>query len=155
MKGRAADKAMQLLVPDPTWLERLGTPTDVARRLAERFWPGPLTLIVRASEAAPARLVSDGTIGVRVPAQESCTAILARSGPLAASSANRSGEPTPADIGSIRSLFGDGVDVYVDGGLIDGPASTVVDLTAPNGARIVREGAISADEIESVLASSI
>lgn len=146
LKGRPSDKALQLLVPAADWLERLGTPSNDARLLARRYWPGPLTIIVPASAQAPDSMTSEGTVGLRVPAHPLTIELLHRTGPLAATSANRSGEVTPHDVASIRPLFGDGVDVYVDGGRIEGTASTVVDATGSE-IVIVREGAVPASEI--------
>jgi tRNA A37 threonylcarbamoyladenosine synthetase subunit TsaC/SUA5/YrdC len=74
---------------------------------------------------------------------------VAASGPLAATSANRSGEPTPAEVAAIREIFGDGVDLYLDGGPVTASSSTVVDLTRPR-AVVLREGPISAEEIAQV-----
>ncbi len=147
LKGRPLDKAVQMLIPDVTWLETLGQPTDAARILAGRFWPGPLTIVVKASPEAPAVPVAEGTIGLRVPAHPLALEILRRSGPVAASSANLTGRPTPSDIAGVKRLFGDEVDVYVDGGEVAGDASTVVDMTRDRPV-IVREGALSAAEID-------
>jgi L-threonylcarbamoyladenylate synthase len=146
LKVRPSEKAVQVLVPGEEWLERLGRPTAYARRLAHRYWPGPLTLIVNASSAAPTAVTSGGTIGLRVPAHPLALKILDRAGAIAATSANRTGEQTPDDISTIRALFGDDVDVYVDGGRIAGVASTVVDTTGPSPV-VVREGVVPAEEI--------
>jgi tRNA threonylcarbamoyl adenosine modification protein (Sua5/YciO/YrdC/YwlC family) len=145
LKGRPSDKALQVLVPDEGWLDHLGAPSASAHVLAQRFWPGPLTIVVASGSE---------TIGLRVPANEVTLELLKRTGPLAATSANQSGRQTPGDIESIRTLFGDGVDCYVDGGRIDGTASTVVDTTR-GGAEIVREGAISSVDIAAALEKSI
>ena len=88
--------------------------------LAAAFWPGPLTLVVWArDDAPPAVVASTGagrTIGVRVPAHPLALELLARCGPLVASSANRSGEPTPPTVDGVRAVFGGAVDAYLDGG---------------------------------------
>lgn len=147
IKDRPPERNVQLLAPDASWLVRVGECGDAARRLARTFWPGPLTLVVRASEHAPAGLAPAGTIGVRVPGHDLALDVLRRCGPLAASSANRSGEPTPPTMAEIESIFGDAVDAYLDGGTIEGTGSTVVDVTGPQ-PRIVRVGPIGADEIE-------
>jgi L-threonylcarbamoyladenylate synthase len=152
LKGRPQGRPFQVLIPGSDWIDRLGEPTDDARLLAARFWPGPLTIVVRARSDAPPAPVADGTIGLRHPAHAGALEILDRSGPLAASSANRTGEPTPSTIDEVRRSFGDGVDVYVDGGKVAGDASTVVDATGPR-ALILREGSISAAEIDDVTGS--
>lgn len=147
LKARPRDKELQLLIPDAGWLDRLARPSSAARRVAERFWPGPLTIIVPAVDG-------DAPVGVRVPAHPIALDLLARVGAVAATSANRSGEPTPRDIGAIRELFGDGVDLYLDGGAITGAASTVVDLTGTD-PEIIREGDVTRAAIERVLEGSI
>ncbi len=146
LKGRPSDRSLQLLVPGDEWLERFGRPSADARLLARRYWPGPLTIVVAASPQAPQAVTSEGTIGLRVPAHGLTRELLQRTGPLVATSANRSGEPTPHDVASIRALFGVDVDVYVDGGRIEGTASTVVDSTGTE-VVIVRDGAVPATEI--------
>ena len=154
LKSRHRDKAVQVLIPDAHWLDRLGRPSEYARRLAAAFWPGPLTIVLPASPDAPPAAVSEGTIGLRVPDHPVCLDILSRVGPLVASSANRSGEPTPAGVEAIRSLFGEGVAAYVDAGDIAGHASTVVHLSSGEPV-IVREGAVSERTIAQALEGPI
>lgn len=146
LKGRPREKALQLLVPDVSWLDRLGRPSEAVRVLAERFWPGPLTIVVPGH--------TDEAVGLRMPDHPLALDVLASAGAVAATSANRSGAETPRDAASIRELFGEGVDVYVDGGTIDGLASTVVDMTGAE-PRVLREGAVTADEITRALGRSI
>jgi len=154
LKGRDADKVLQVLVPDATWLERLGDPSGEAKAVASAFWPGPLTLVVKARADTPAAVIKDGGVGVRVPANDETRAILARVGAVAASSANRSGEPTPNTIDAIEALFGSGVAVYVNAGEIRGTGSTVVDMTKDE-PRLIREGPISFDRVKDVVKQSI
>jgi len=146
LKGRPREKALQLLVPDVSWLDRLGRPSEAVRALAERFWPGPLTIVVPGH--------TDEAVGLRMPDNPLALDVLASAGAVAATSANRSGAETPRDAASIRELFGEGVDVYVDGGTIVGLASTVVDMTGAE-PRVLREGAVTADEITRALGLSI
>ena len=150
IKRRPREKSVQLLVPDTTWLERLAVPTAEAAALADAFWPGPLTLVLPASAQAPGAVVADGTIGVRVPNHPIALEVLRRVGPLAASSANLSGEPAPTTADDIRSIFGDLVDAYLDGGTIVGTGSTVVDLTR-SAIRVLREGPISIADVKSAV----
>ena len=112
-------------------------------RLAERFWPGPLTILV----AAPPALAHDvsggtGTVGVRVPADAVVRAIAAASGrPITATSANISGEPPTSDPEEVERVLGDHIDLLIDGGQTPGlAASTIVDLT-DRVPRLVRHGA--------------
>jgi L-threonylcarbamoyladenylate synthase len=161
VKERPQDKSIQLLVPDASWIGRVSEQTADAEALAAAFWPGPLTLVLAASAGAPAALVSEGTIGVRVPAHPIALDLLARCGPLAASSANRSGEPTPADIATIRDLFGNLVDGYLDGGdaslgagldagmTVASTGSTVVDLSSGR-MRLLRDGPIARADMEAL-----
>jgi L-threonylcarbamoyladenylate synthase len=154
LKGRSTEKVLQVLVPDATWLERIGDPSGAARKIADAFWPGPLTLVVRAKPDTPSVVTKDGGVGIRVPDNEMTRAILARSGAVAASSANRAGEPTPDNIDAIRELFGDGVAVYVDGGTIRGTGSTVIDVSSEE-MKLIREGPLAFDRVKSVAGESI
>lgn len=152
IKRRPADKHVQLLVPDASWLPRVGRPDRRASALAEAYWPGPLTLVVEAGDEAPVallQLAADTTIGVRVPAHPVATALLALTGPLAASSANHSGAATPTTAAGVEAVLGGEVDLVLDGGTIDGRASTVVSVAA-EGVRVLREGDITTAEIGSL-----
>lgn len=121
--------------------------TSAAQRLAETFLPGPLTLIVEASERAPVGIRSEeDTIGVRHVDRQT-TLELAQAGPVVATSANPAGEPPPTTIEEARAYFGDEVAAYVDAGRLDGPSSTVVDARGERGT-VIREGPISEDEIQ-------
>lgn len=150
LKGRDSDKPLQVLVSGSQWPSELAEASAAAQRLARAFWPGPLTIVVTAAASAPAHLVSDRGIGLRAPDHPAALALARASGPLAATSANHSGEPTPSTIEAIRDLFGSSVDVYVDGGTIDGAASTVVDLTGAE-PLIVREGAITSQALKNAI----
>jgi tRNA threonylcarbamoyl adenosine modification protein (Sua5/YciO/YrdC/YwlC family) len=120
-----------------------------AARLAERHWPGPLTVVVDADPVLVARLGSQRGIGLRVPGDARCRALLARTGPLAVTSANAHGAPPATTAAEVVEL-GAGVAAVVDGGTCGGPVSTVVDLTvAPP--TVVREGAVAASEVLGLL----
>lgn len=134
LKGRRRDVAIAVLVRDAGQAAAMGLTSPAARRLAEAFWPGPLTIVV-ARPAGPggakepvAAIGGDGrTVGIRVPDHPALLALLGATGPLATTSANRSGSPTPATAGGVASIFGAGVAVYLDGGPAPGgPPSTVV-----------------------------
>jgi L-threonylcarbamoyladenylate synthase len=121
--------------------------TSTAERLAKAFLPGPITLILEASEAAPQGIQADeGTVGIR-HVDRPATLALAREGPIVATSANPAGEDPPVTIEEARAYFGDRVDAYVDAGRLEGPSSTVVDGRGERGT-VIREGPISEDEIE-------
>jgi L-threonylcarbamoyladenylate synthase len=151
VKGRAGGQALPLIAADAAQIsEQLGHLPPIGRRLAERFWPGPLTLVV----AAPAALVRDvtggtGTVGVRVPADEVARAIAAAAGrPITATSANVSGQPATSDPDTVERTLGDRIDLLIDTGATPGgAASTIVDITSPE-PRLVRAGAIGWDDIQ-------
>lgn len=153
LKERPAGKAVAWLVEGPQALDRYGIGVHPwVHRLACRFWPGGLTLVVRASEAVPPAFRSpDGTIGLRMPAAPEVLALIAAAGsPLAVTSANLSGAPAPAvpellDAGLVSRTAGVLEGVCRAGG--DGLASTVVDCTsaAPS---VLRCGPISSRDVE-------
>jgi L-threonylcarbamoyladenylate synthase len=115
---------------------------DVALRLAHRFWPGPLTIVLK-------RLEGDGTLGVRCPGHDFLRVLAGRVGPLSVTSANRHGEATPATVDEVLEVLTGPVPLAIDGGPCDGVASTVVDATGTE-LVIIRAGPISAEEIEAV-----
>ena len=126
-----------------------------ARQLMERFWPGPLTLVLKSSVHLPAALtLGKGTIGVRVPASAACLRLLALcGGPLTSTSANLSGEGTPGTAAAIERALGPGIDLFLEGGVLPpSPPSTVLDVTGPR-PHLIREGAISLAQLTSVTAS--
>jgi len=154
VKGRLAGQALPLIAADADQVAaRLGTLPANGMRLAEKFWPGPLTLLVPAP-AALARDVSGGTgrVGVRVPANDIARAICrAADGPITATSANRSGQPATADPGEVERTLGDDLDLLIDAGQTPGGApSTIVDVTSPV-PRLVRAGAVPWPDIQAWL----
>jgi tRNA threonylcarbamoyl adenosine modification protein (Sua5/YciO/YrdC/YwlC family) len=141
-KGRPQDLTLPVLVASEGEARRAAVFDKRAGRLAAAYWPGALTIVLPRTELARGwRLGGDGaSIGVRVPGDERALRLLGRTGPLAATSANRSGEPPAEDGDALVAIFGDRVAVYLvaDSGL-HGAASTVVDLTGPR-ATILRNG---------------
>jgi L-threonylcarbamoyladenylate synthase len=121
---------------------------DRARALAARFWPGGVTLVLTRSEAALAWDLGDerGSVGVRVPDHPVARTLLERTGPLATTSANVSGRPTPSDCDGVRAALGEEVAVYLCTGTLTPVPSTVVDLTGPE-PRILRAGAVPSSAI--------
>jgi tRNA threonylcarbamoyl adenosine modification protein (Sua5/YciO/YrdC/YwlC family) len=141
-KGRPRDLELPVLVPSVAAAREIAVVDARAEALAARFWAGPLTVVLPRSGASGGwDLGGDAhTIGVRMPHHPLTLAVLARTGPLAVTSANRSGEPTPATCDGVVEVFGDAVAVYVcEERPLEGTASTVVDL-AHGAARIVRLG---------------
>jgi L-threonylcarbamoyladenylate synthase len=156
VKGREAGRALPLIAADAAQLAaRLGPLPPLGDRLAQRFWPGPLTLLVVAPAAlAPGVTAGTGQVGVRVPAHEVARAICrGAGGPVTATSANRSGEPATADPDVVERTLGGDVDLLIDTGPAPGgPPSTIVDVTGP-APRLVREGAVPWQQIEAWLNS--
>jgi L-threonylcarbamoyladenylate synthase len=125
----------------------------IARELAQRFWPGPLTLVLRKSETVP-DLATSGlpNVALRVPAHPVAQALLrAFGGPLAAPSANRFGRISPTDAAAVRTELGEAVPLILDGGpCAVGLESTVLSL-AEHPPVLLRAGGISLEEIEAVV----
>lgn len=122
-----------------------------AARLAGRYWPGPLTLVLDADPALAARLGARRGVGVRVPDDATCQALLALTGPLAVTSANEHGAP-PATTAADALALG-GIATVLDGGTRDGAVSTVVDLTGRTPV-VVRDGAIPARDVLAALSEA-
>jgi L-threonylcarbamoyladenylate synthase len=149
-KRRPRSLVLPVLVDDVAAAERLSLMDVRARRLAERFWPGALTLVLpRSQESASWPLGEQrDTIGLRVPAAGIALELLRASGPMAVTSANLSGSSTPTSCEEVRAVFGPVVAVYLcDDDQIGGRASTVVDAA---GARILRDGDLT-EEISGLL----
>jgi tRNA threonylcarbamoyl adenosine modification protein (Sua5/YciO/YrdC/YwlC family) len=152
-KHRSQDLTLPILVPDEEDAADVGVLDERARALAAEFWPGGLTMILpRTDRSRPWDLgAARDTVGVRVPGHEVMLALLARTGPLAVTSANRSGETTPAECEEVRRALGVAVAVYLcEGRARLGVPSSILDLTGPD-VRVVREGAIPMDLLRAVL----
>lgn len=153
-KRRPREKAVALLLTDADQAAVLGIVDPAARVLAERFWPGGLTLVLRRRPDAhlPAVLAAGApTVGVRVPDHAAPRALAAALGPLPTTSANLSGEPDARDAAEIAARLGAAIALVIDGGPVrGGPASTVVDCTGP--APVIRRiGAIPPPAIAAAL----
>ena len=147
-KQRGRDMPPPVLIAEPTMLRSLATGlTKDGLKLAKAFWPGPLTVVVTAQADLQLDLGDrDDTIAVRVPDHDFTRALLRRTGPLAVSSANVSGQDAATTIQAAIEQLGDSVSVYLDAGPgSDAVPSTIVDLTGEP--RILREGRLSADEL--------
>jgi len=158
IKSRSRHKPLSLLIESVDQAEDLTRPLpEEFYKLARKYWPGPLTLIVRAASRLPLKVTANtGNVALRVPAAKIPVAVVRSAGlPLTATSANVSGaaECTTAD--GVRQQLGDLIPVIVDGGPSPRSVpSTIVDLTDPAGWRVQREGAISAQEISDFLAQA-
>lgn len=151
-KGRPADHPLIVHLSDDADLERWADFTPAARRLAERFWPGPLTLVLRRG-ANVIDEVTGGreTVGLRLPDHPVAVALLrAFGGGIAAPSANRFGRVSPTTAAHVRDEFGDSVLILDGGSCRVGLESTIVDLSGPVPA-LLRPGGISREAIEAVI----
>jgi L-threonylcarbamoyladenylate synthase len=152
LKRRSREKGLLVLVPDAVWMKQLAEEVPpVANYLADRFWPGPLTLLLRSKTSMPSAVVgSSKRIGVRCPDSKFLLLWLeALSGPIVSTSANISGLPVPKDTKTLRELFFDRVDLFIEAReLKETEPSTVVDVTGEP--KIVR-GGCKETEVEEAL----
>jgi len=151
-KGRGRDMPPPVLISVVESLDALATDIpDAGRALCEKFWPGPLTVICHAQGSLMWDLgETQGTVALRVPDHENTRELLSRTGPLAVSSANKSGQPAALDVYDAEEQLGDTVAVYLDGGEVTGGRpSTIVDITTET-PRVVRLGALSLAQLREV-----
>lgn len=156
LKARARHKPLSLLIEDVAQAYELARALDGSfDRLAERFWPGPLTLVVKAGSKLPLRVTANtGNVALRVPEAPLCRTVVRELGlPITATSANLRGLPECTSAGCVREQFGDKLPLIVDAGPTQrSVATTIVDLSGgPNSWMILREGAIPTHEIALVL----
>lgn len=151
-KERQTEKAIPVLLANLTDLEKVTFDMpDHARRLVEKFWPGPLTLVVRRHPNLPENISPYPTIGVRMPDHPVALAILRASGPLAVTSANLSGFPSPTRADQVLEQLNGRIDLIIDGGATyGGVPSTVVDCTGPT-PKILRAGPITQTNLDQAL----
>jgi tRNA threonylcarbamoyl adenosine modification protein (Sua5/YciO/YrdC/YwlC family) len=153
-KGRGRDMPPPVLVSAATTLDALavGVP-PYARALVEKLWPGPLTLVCRQQPSLQWDLGDTrGTVAVRMPDHHVALELLSRTGPMAVSSANRSGMPAAQDADAAEQMLGSSVEVVLDAGPSPGPEpSTIVDVTGPQG-RLLRAGVITLEMLNQVVA---
>jgi len=157
VKKRPLDKPLPVLVSSVEAAEEVVYMTREARLLAEAFWPGALTLVLRARENVPGVLhAGTGKVGVRMPDHSVALSLIDKCcGALVGTSANIHGRPAPRNALEALEQLGEGVDYVIDSGPSPGGVpSTVIDLAAwPP--RLLREGPVSASEIERVLGARI
>lgn len=150
-KQRPHHLALPLLLSSKSELGQVaGVVPDIAWLLAERFWPGALTLIVRKSPSVPSWVSGGGDkVAVRIPDHPITLDLIRSFGkPLVGTSANISGSASPVTAEDVRQQLGDGVDFILDGGRCPGGIeSTVVDITG-SAPVVLREGAVSSKEIK-------
>lgn len=150
LKGRQFSSPTALFVAAKSDIARLGIVTPIAQDLIEEFLPGPLTVVLASRVNWSAPRVVDGKIGIRLSSSNLIHQLVdAVEASLTATSANLSGHPNRETIHDIHSDFGDRVDLYIDGGPLTGPVSTVVECIESS-YRILRAGAIPIEEIERI-----
>lgn len=156
-KGRDRTMPPPVLIPKVETLSALASDLPlVANQLAAAFWPGALTMVLKAQRSLEWDLgETRGTVALRVPDHKITLALLEDVGPLAVSSANLTGKGAAVNVQQAVEYFGDNVAVYLDGGASPkGEASTILDLTQVRDGepiRVLRKGAISLDRIRSVI----
>lgn len=155
LKRRELTQTVPWLVSGPEALDRYGAnvPAQI-RTLAERFWPGALTLVVPASSGVPAFMrAPDGTVALRASASPVVQGLIAlTSSPLAVTSANTHGMPAPADFAEVEPRILDGVDVAVDAGATPCRDASTIVAVREGSLSILREGALSARDVHHVFA---
>jgi len=150
IKGREEDRALPLVAASVSQVTQwIGEMDIVTSRLAERFWPGPLTLVMRAPTGLSLKVTAGGaTIGIRVPAHAVTRALCATfDRPITATSANISGHPATDDPDGVADRLSNGLDMLLDAGMTPGgPPSTIVDVTQGD-LRLIRAGAVSWEDV--------
>lgn len=152
-KGRGRDMPVPVLVGSWSTIDGLVSMVDSrTRSLVEAFWPGGLTLVVRHAQSLTWDLGdSRGTVAIRMPLHPVAIELLEKAGPMAVSSANRSGQPPAQTAAEARQQLGDEVAVYLeDGPAPQGVASTIVDVTGAH-PQILRVGAVTEDALREVV----
>ena len=152
-KGRGREMPVPVLVDSRRMLDGIvdGLSMEV-RDLADAFWPGPLTLVLRHTPSLAWDLgETRGTVAVRMPLHPVALDLIAATGPLAVSSANRSGSPPATTVEQAREQLGDDVTIFLDGGACESATpSSIIDCTGDR-LRVLRLGALDADTLRSVV----
>lgn len=154
-KGRSRAMPPPVLIARPEVMDALAIDVpEQARALAHAFWPGPMTLILQAQPSLLWDLgETHGTVALRMPADELALDLLSATGPLAVSSANRTGMPAATNVTEARSMLAESVAVYLDAGeRASSAASTIIDATV-SPPRVVRSGALPLAEVQAVVPS--
>ena len=154
LKGKSADSPILLLLADRQQAGQVvRSPPALFERLAERFWPGPLTMVVLAAPEVPPEVTGGGsTVAVRVPGLALPRRVAAGLGrPISGVSANPTGRPPLRAASDVAELFSDGLEMILDGGAAPGGApSTILDLSTAS-PRVLREGLIPLSALQPFL----
>ena len=147
-KDRPIEKAIPLLLGDLDDINKVAAKVPLmAKKLAERFWPGPLTIVVPKHLSLPDAVSATNTVAVRVPNHVVARSVLRAAGPMAVTSANMSGQPSPSTAQEVFAQLNGRIALILDGGKTPGGVpSTLVDCTGSKPV-VVREGPIRFDEI--------
>jgi L-threonylcarbamoyladenylate synthase len=156
-KLRPEGKALPLVAADAAMAFALWREVPpAARRLAEVFWPGPLTLVVPAAAGLPAELAPGGTVGVRVPGLALARELSRLAGgAIVSTSANRSGGEPPATVAELAPDLVARIDLVLDGGPAPGGLPSTVAEVGPSGVRLLRAGAVTWSEVQAALRSPL
>lgn len=151
LKNRPFNNPLPLIIGNQNLLTLIAdSPNELALRLIQNFWPGPLTLLLPAKQGLPELITGDsGKVGVRMPGQSFALELAQHANfPITSTSANISGKPPAQDAEAVYRYFVDAIDLIIDGGTtVGGNPSTIVDACGDT-LSIVRKGAISSDEIK-------
>ena len=151
-KGRGRDLPVPVLVGSPRTLDGIALVDERTRELVRAFWPGALTIVCRAQGSLAWDLgETRGTVAVRMPLHPVAIDLLTQTGPMAVSSANRTGEPPATTAAQALEQLGELVEVYLDGGPCAEPVpSTIVDVTGEDPV-LLRDGALALDRLREVV----
>jgi L-threonylcarbamoyladenylate synthase len=150
VKGRPVDKPSAVFISGVSEIEKLAKLTPKARKLCEIFLPGPLTLVLESKVNLGGLFTSNGKTGFRISSAWIVASLVKEVGILSATSANLSGQINPKSVPEIYEQLGEKIDLYLDGGILNNPPSTAVEVINDR-VKILREGAISAKEIHAAL----
>jgi len=155
-KDRPVEKAIPVLIADPADLEKVSREvSEPVVRLATHFWPGPLTLVVLKHPDLPEAVSATLTVGVRIPDHPVARSLLRAAGPMAVTSANLSGQPSPSTAREVFAQLGRRIALIIDGGETPGGVpSTVVECVEAE-PHILRAGPVSEDAIRAVWGSGL
>jgi L-threonylcarbamoyladenylate synthase len=148
-KGRPEGKPLPLVAADRAMVDEVAEVGPLAARLADRFWPGPLTLVLPARPGLPGAVTAGtGTVGIRVPGSEVARALSrAAGGPIVSTSANPAGGPPPTRAGDLEPGLRSRLDAVLDGGAAPGGLPSTVVAVEGGRVRLVRPGAVPFDAV--------
>ncbi len=153
-KDRSKDKPLPILIGNLKQIEEVAAFDQInpsTQALMQHFWPGAMTVIVPKHASIPENLSPFDTVGVRMPNHPRLLQLLTITGPLAVTSANRSGESNPTTAGEVFAQLGNKIELILDGGRTESEVPSTVIASTPDGYSILRQGAITREEIAAIL----